>query len=86
VKNDKKHEFAGVHPIPSSSADVPDEPNCRLVVLGPDTSRRSRTDSSKAQQSAQEILEHRGNSPRIYRNMLDYQSSAFTIYDTPLRH
>ncbi|MBK5108432.1 MAG: hypothetical protein JJE12_09875 [Anaerolineales bacterium] len=70
MKNDKKHEFAGVDPIPSSSADVPDEPNCRLVVLGPDTSRRSRTDSSKAQQSAQEILEHRGNSPRIYRNML----------------
>jgi len=70
VKNDRDHDFMGVHPIPSNSADVPDEPECRLVILGPDAPHRTQSEPSKAQIAAQEILERRGNSPRIYRNML----------------
>ena len=70
VRDDGKHEFVGVHPIPASSADVPDEPTCRLVLLGPDVPHRSRADSSKAQSAAQEILERRGNSPRIYLSLI----------------
>lgn len=68
--NRERGEFVGVHIIPAQSSDVPDEPEARLVVLGPDVPHRARNGSSKAQTAAQEILERRGNSPRIYRNML----------------
>lgn len=66
----ERGEFMGVHAIPANSGDVPDEPEARLVILGPDTPHRVRNGASKAQVAAQEILEQRGNSPRIYRNML----------------
>jgi hypothetical protein len=66
----ERGEFAGVHTIPANSGDVPDEPEARLVILGSDAPHRARNGASKAQALAQEILERRGNSPRIYRNML----------------
>lgn len=66
----ERGEFVGVHTIPANSGDVPDEPEARLVILGPDVPHRARNGTSKAQAAAQEILERRGNSPRIYRNML----------------
>ena len=55
---------------PGSSADVPDEPGgVRAVVLGvahPHTGR----DGSEALAEAKDILMQRGNTPRVYRNML----------------
>ncbi len=63
-------DFAGVHPVPGNSGDVPDEKNCRLVILGPQSAHRTRSAESRALRSAGEILEKRGNSPRLYRNML----------------
>jgi len=63
-------EFTAVHAIPANSSEVPDEAACRLVILGPTAPHRSRSDECKSQAAAQEILERRGNSPRIYRNML----------------
>lgn len=66
----ERGDFAGVHAIPASSADVPDETTCRLVVLGPSVPHRTRSDESKAITAAKEILERRGSSPRLYRNML----------------
>ncbi|HEX9839056.1 MAG TPA: hypothetical protein VGA72_06910, partial [Anaerolineales bacterium] len=63
-------EFTAVHTVPSDSSDVPDEMSCRLVILNPKYSHRVRQSDSKAIEAAQEILEHRGNSPRLYRNML----------------
>lgn len=66
----ERGEFAGVHVIPAGSGDIPDEPQARLVILGPETPHRGRNGSSKAQAQAQEILEKRGSSSRIYRNML----------------
>jgi predicted AAA+ superfamily ATPase len=66
----ERGEFAGVHAIPANSGDVPDEAEARLVILGPEAPHRARNGASKAQAAAQEILERRGNSPRIYRNML----------------
>jgi predicted AAA+ superfamily ATPase len=66
----ERGEFAGVHTIPANSSDVPDEPEARLVILGTDAPHRARNGVSKALETAQEILERRGNSPRIYRNML----------------
>jgi len=66
----ERGEFVGVHTIPANSGDVPDDPDARLVILGPDMPHRARNGASKAQAAAQEILERRANSPRIYRNML----------------
>jgi uncharacterized protein len=63
-------EFAAVHAIPAESSDVPDEMSCRLVILGPKFPHRAKQKDSKAIEAAQDILEHRGSSPRLYRNML----------------
>ena len=64
------HEFDGVHPVPAESGDVPDDAACRLVILGPKYAHRSRSEDSKALVMCKEILERRGSSPRLYRNML----------------
>lgn len=63
--------FRAIHWCPDrSGADVPDEQAARLVVLKPEYRHsRNRTDS-EAMQVAAQILEHRGNSPRQYRNTL----------------
>jgi uncharacterized protein len=68
-------EFAGVHAAPDSSGDVPDEKSCRLVILKPSTPHKVRNGESKALQTAKEILERRGNSPRLYRNMLVFMAA-----------
>jgi hypothetical protein len=60
----------GVHTAPTSSADVPDETTCRLVILAPSNPHESKSDNSKAIKAVKEIFENRGTSPRIYRNML----------------
>ena len=54
----------------ANSGEVPDEPACRLVILGPSQAYRPRSEQSKALEAAREILDRRGNSPRLYRNML----------------
>jgi hypothetical protein len=66
----ERGDFAGVHVVPSSSADVPDEPECRLVVLSPKTTHRQKNGTSKAHVAANEMLDQRGGGPRHYRNML----------------
>jgi hypothetical protein len=63
-------DFFGVHAIPADSSEVPDEAACRLVILGSNQPHRARSEDSKSLASAQEILQRRGNSPRLYRNML----------------
>ncbi len=66
---DRGH-FDAVQVAPSSSSDVPDEAGgIRAVVLGvahPHTGR----DRSEAMTEAKHILMQRGNTPRVYRNML----------------
>jgi len=42
----------------------------RVVVLEPEYAHKKSNGISPAQEVAQEILENRGNSPRLYRNML----------------
>ncbi len=49
---------------------MPDEKSCRLVILSPKYPHRARSGESAALQATQEILEHRGSSSRLYRNML----------------
>ena len=64
--------FAGVHVAPAASGDVPDEDRARLVVLSPRYGHeggRERRDSA-ALRAAQDLLDHRGNQPRLRRTML----------------
>jgi predicted AAA+ superfamily ATPase len=63
-------EFARVHPCPDSSGDVPDEREARLVILDPEHAHRGKVEDSPARELAKDMLEHRGNSPRLYRNTL----------------
>jgi predicted AAA+ superfamily ATPase len=58
----------GVH-VFSESRDVPDDWSLHLVVLPPDASH-TRTGNSAAARAAQEILEKKGDQPRIKRNRL----------------
>lgn len=62
-------EFAGVHPLPASGQDVPDERETRLVVLRPDQTY-SKDPNCAALLAAKAIFETRGNTPRLYRNTL----------------
>ncbi|HRA65573.1 MAG TPA: AAA+ family ATPase, partial [Caldilinea sp.] len=66
---ERKGEFNRVHPLPATSADVPDDFDARLVVLRPDYPY-SKEALSRAEQAAKEILANRGNAPRLYQNTL----------------
>lgn len=71
LRNDlaQRGDFNRIHPLPSGSADVPDDMDARLVVLGSDHPY-SKEDSNAAAAAATAILESRGNAPRIFRNTL----------------
>src|SRR3954470_17137364 len=62
-------DFSRVHPLPGSSADVPDDLDARLVVLGI-SQAYSKEPGNAAEAAAKAILENRGNSPRLFRNAL----------------
>ncbi|MGO9270356.1 MAG: Swt1 family HEPN domain-containing protein, partial [Terriglobia bacterium] len=65
----KMGDFKRVHPIPGTSADVPDDLDARLVVLGVNQPY-SKEPNSSAEIAAKAILETRGTTPRLYRNTL----------------
>lgn len=67
----RKGEFNRVHPLPRSGADVPDDLDARLVVLGPEHPY-TKEGNSPAEAAAKAILESRGNTPRLYRNTLAF--------------
>lgn len=62
--------FTGAHVAPSDTSDVVDEPRTRVVVLDSYNTFKRNDSSSEAMNAVAAILESRGNSPRIYRNML----------------
>ncbi len=66
----QRGEFARVYAAPGSSGDVPDEPETRLVILGPDHPHAGRTPDSAARRAAAQLLDQRGTGPRTYRNAL----------------
>ncbi len=68
----KEQPFAGIHVCPSSSLDVPDEQAVRLVILRPGDVYSSSTQDNTAMAVVEGILNNRGNTPRIYRNMLAF--------------
>ncbi|MBW2421483.1 MAG: hypothetical protein JRH19_23280 [Deltaproteobacteria bacterium] len=62
-------DFSRIHPLPRTSADVPDDLDARLVVL-PAEHPYTKKPGNAAETAAQAILESRGNTPRLYRNTL----------------
>lgn len=68
----KENPFAGIHACPASSLDVPDDQAVRLVILRSGDTYRRKAERSKATEAVEEILNSRGTSPRIYRNMLAF--------------
>ncbi len=61
--------FAKVHAcVPGK--DVSDDPEARLVILGPEYPHNKNQEASLARQETQAILDNRGSSPRNYRNAL----------------
>lgn len=64
--------FSGLHICPASSGDVSDAQSVRLVVLRPSDSFKNGKMDCAAIKRAEEILNMRGNGPRIYRNMLAF--------------
>ena len=73
----KMGDFNRVHPMPGSSADVPDDLDARLVVLGVDHAYSKEPDNA-AETAAKAIFETRGNTPRLYRNTLVFLAADKT--------
>jgi predicted AAA+ superfamily ATPase len=65
----KMGDFKRVHPLPGSSADVPDDLDARLVVLSADHPY-TKEPNSPAEAAAKAIFETRGTTPRLFRNTL----------------
>jgi hypothetical protein len=63
--------------MPHSGADVPDDLDARLVVLGVNHPYSKEGDSA-AEMAAKSILETRGNTPRLYRNTLVFLAADKT--------
>jgi predicted AAA+ superfamily ATPase len=64
-----RSDFTKVHPC-LAGADVPDERETRLVILGPDHPHAAKQADSAARREAAAILDARGASPRNYKNTL----------------
>lgn len=70
-------DFSRIHPMPATGADVPDDLEARLVVLGVDHPY-SKEAGGAAEAAAKAIFESRGNTPRLYRNSLVFLAADKT--------
>jgi hypothetical protein len=70
TRGGQRGDFATVHPAPRTPAEVPDEPETRLVVLGPEHPHSGKTTDSPARLAAQRFLDERSGGARVHRNML----------------
>jgi len=68
----KEQPFAGIHICPTSSLDVPDDQTARLIILHPADEYKASNQNNSAMTAVADILNNRGNTPRIYRNMLAF--------------
>jgi predicted AAA+ superfamily ATPase len=65
----QRGDFSRVHPFPPANADVPDDSDARLVILGVEYPH-TKDQESPACAAARTMLDSRGTAPRIYRNTL----------------
>ena len=75
----QRGDFQRIHCLPSSSADIPDDMETRLVVLNAEQ-LYSREAESQAEAAAKTILENRGNTPRLFRNALVFLAADKVRY------
>jgi len=75
----QKGDFKGVHILPTSSGDVPEDLIARLVVLGIEQTY-SKEEGNVAEKAVKIILETRGSSPRLYRNTLVFLAADKTRF------
>ena len=75
----QRGDFQRIHCLPSSSADIPDDMETRLVVLNAEQ-LYSRDAESPAEAAAKTILESRGNTPRLFRNTLVFLAADKVRY------
>lgn len=80
----EKGDFAAVHPAPHGPGDFDDEPTARLVVLGPESAYRRDDGRSPAIEQASALLESRGSTSRIFRNMLVFAAPDAEIIASAL--
>src|SRR5271165_1426517 len=73
----KMGDFKRVHPMPGTSADVPDDLDARLVVLGVDHAYIKEPNNA-AERAAKAIFEMRGTAPRLYRNTIIFLAADKT--------
>jgi len=66
----QRGDFAAVHAAPTTPGDVPDDPEVRLVVLGPEHPHSGKSVDSPARVAAQQLLDRRAAGDRFHRNML----------------
>lgn len=64
--------FGRIHICPESSLDVSDDMEVGLVFLKYRDTYKANVDQDPAIKAARDILDNRGSSPRIYRNMLAF--------------
>lgn len=67
TRGDRGPLVGGIHPRPASPADVPDEPEVRLVLLDPGQ-RHGKGDATPAIETARQIVLAGRSGPRTYRN------------------
>ena len=72
-------DFSKVHPCPASYNEVVDEPEAKLVIVGPDYLHSAKDTDSSARQYAAEIL-NRGSAGRNCGNMLVFLAADKTRF------
>ena len=70
-------DFNRIHAMPQTGADIPDDLDARLVVLGV-SHPYSKEGTSAAETAARAMLEMRGSTPRLYRNTLVFLAADKT--------
>ncbi|HVB25781.1 MAG TPA: Swt1 family HEPN domain-containing protein [Ktedonobacteraceae bacterium] len=71
TEQNTRGDFSRVHVCPASGADIADDDTAtRLVILKPQFTHAVRDAQSQARATAKDMLDHRGNANRQYRNTL----------------
>jgi predicted AAA+ superfamily ATPase len=81
----RRGDFARIHTAPASSGDVSDEPEVRLVILGPESPHNAKAAETPtpARQAAADVLARKGSGNRTYANALVFLAADRTRLSEP---
>lgn len=80
--NRKRADFAGLHIYASTSDEIADETEARLVLVGPEYPIFKSSKDSVAKKVVQDILDKRGSQPRLFKNSLVFLAPDGTKLNT----